>query len=119
MAKKSKPKSKAAQVLIDLAELGKTFKGHAPRDLSVNHDYYLYGGQKKVVEFETTEEEVEYWGEQDPSTYHSIDLELDDEPYKTLILMAKAEGITLPSLVRRIVTKQLDELDTPAKNSSV
>lgn len=35
-------KSTSAEVFLKLAELGKKFKGTAPRDLSVNHDKYTW-----------------------------------------------------------------------------
>lgn len=36
-----------AQVLLDLAKMAKKYNVKGPRDLSVNHDYYLWGGKKK------------------------------------------------------------------------
>lgn len=44
------PKEKTrndAEVLLDLANLAKKLDIKGPRDLSVNHDYYLWGGDKK------------------------------------------------------------------------
>lgn len=36
-----------AEILLELAELTKRNKVRGPKDLSVNHDYYLWGGKKK------------------------------------------------------------------------
>jgi len=36
-----------AEVLLKLAEIAKKYNVKGPRDLSVNHDYYLWGGKKK------------------------------------------------------------------------
>ncbi|TSC88730.1 MAG: Uncharacterized protein G01um10145_756 [Microgenomates group bacterium Gr01-1014_5] len=36
-----------AQILLDLAKIAKKYKVSGPRDLSVNHDYYLWGGKKR------------------------------------------------------------------------
>ena len=43
------PKSTSAQVLLDLAEMAKKIptKGKVPKDASINHDYYLWGGEKR------------------------------------------------------------------------
>lgn len=35
------------QALLDLAKTAKKLGVRGPRDLSVNHDYYLWGGKKK------------------------------------------------------------------------
>ena len=45
------PKSSSAQALLDLARDMKKIptKGKVPRDASINHDYYLWGGEKKKV----------------------------------------------------------------------
>lgn len=36
-----------AEILLELAKLAKKNKIKGPKDLSVNHDYYLWGGKKK------------------------------------------------------------------------
>lgn len=36
-----------AELLLKLAEMAKKYKIKGPRDLSVNHDYYLWGGKKR------------------------------------------------------------------------
>lgn len=36
-----------AEVLLELAAYAKKHHIHGPRDLSINHDYYLWGGKKK------------------------------------------------------------------------
>jgi len=36
-----------AEALLKIAEFAKKHKIKGPRDLSVNHDYYLWGGKKK------------------------------------------------------------------------
>lgn len=36
-----------AEVLLKIAELAKKYNVKGPRDLSINHDYYLWGGKKK------------------------------------------------------------------------
>ena len=41
-------KSQSAKSLLDLAQMAKKLKGTGPKDLSVNHDYYIWGGKKKV-----------------------------------------------------------------------
>lgn len=43
------PKSASAQVLLDLAKLMEKIptKGKVPKDASINHDYYLWGGEKR------------------------------------------------------------------------
>lgn len=41
-------KSQSAQALLDLAEMAKKIKGTGPSDLSTNHDYYTWGGEKRV-----------------------------------------------------------------------
>lgn len=41
-------KSQSAQVLLELAKMAKNFKGTGPSDLSTNHDYYAWGGKKRV-----------------------------------------------------------------------
>lgn len=41
------PKGSGAEVLLKLAELAKKQQLRGPRDLSVNHDYYLWGGKKR------------------------------------------------------------------------
>lgn len=43
-----KRKYGGAEVLLKLADLAKKHNVKGPRDLSVNHDYYLWGGKKKV-----------------------------------------------------------------------
>lgn len=40
-------KSSSAKALVDFAKLAGKFKGSAPRDLSENHDYYTWGGEKR------------------------------------------------------------------------
>ncbi|MBI2616721.1 hypothetical protein HYW55_01145 [Candidatus Gottesmanbacteria bacterium] len=42
-----KQKSGGAEVLLQLAEIGKKYKLKGPRDASINHDYYLWGLPKK------------------------------------------------------------------------
>lgn len=43
------PKSASAQALLDFAKLMEKIptKGKVPRDASINHDYYLWGGEKR------------------------------------------------------------------------
>lgn len=43
------PKSASAQALLDLAKLMEKIptKGKVPKDASINHDYYLWGGEKR------------------------------------------------------------------------
>jgi len=43
-----KQKVGGAEALLEIAELAKKYKVKGPRDLSVNHDYYLWGLPKKV-----------------------------------------------------------------------
>ncbi len=40
-------KSQSAKVLLEIAKAAKKFKGSGPKDLSINHDYYLWGGEKR------------------------------------------------------------------------
>lgn len=40
-------KSQSAKALLKLAEMAKKLKGIGPKDLSINHDYYTWGGKKK------------------------------------------------------------------------
>jgi hypothetical protein len=40
-------KTGGVEALLRLADLAKTLDIKGPRDLSVNHDYYLWGGKKK------------------------------------------------------------------------
>ncbi len=40
-------KKGGAEVLLKLAEFAKKHKVKGPGDLSANHDYYLWGGEKK------------------------------------------------------------------------
>lgn len=40
-------KSKSAQTLLDLVHMAKSFPGTGPSDLSINHDYYTWGGKKR------------------------------------------------------------------------
>lgn len=35
------------KLLLKLAEMAKKHKIRGPRDLSVNHDYYLWGGKRR------------------------------------------------------------------------
>lgn len=42
-----KQKVGGAEALLKIAELAKKYKVKGPRDLSVNHDYYLWGLPKK------------------------------------------------------------------------
>lgn len=35
------------EALFKLAESGRKYKVKGPKDLSVNHDYYLWGGKKR------------------------------------------------------------------------
>jgi predicted DNA-binding protein len=43
------PKSSSAQALLDLAKLGEQIptKPGTPTDISINHDYYAWGGEKR------------------------------------------------------------------------
>lgn len=43
------PKSASAQALLDLAKMAEKIptKGKVPKDASINHDYYLWGGEKR------------------------------------------------------------------------
>lgn len=43
------PKSASAQALLDLAKMAEKIptKGKVPKDASINHDYYLWGGDKR------------------------------------------------------------------------
>lgn len=41
-------KSASAKTLLDIAEMAKKLKGTGPHDLSINHDYYTWGGKKKT-----------------------------------------------------------------------
>lgn len=43
------PKSSSAQALLNFAEMAKKIptKGKVPKDASINHDYYLWGGEKR------------------------------------------------------------------------
>ena len=43
-------KSQSAKALLDMAKEAKRFKGKAPKDLAFNHDYYTWGGKKKIAE---------------------------------------------------------------------
>lgn len=43
-------KSGSAKALLDLAQMAGMLKGTGPRDLSINHDYYIWGGKKKTQE---------------------------------------------------------------------
>jgi len=40
-------KSQSAQALLNLAKMAKKLKGTGPKDLSINHDYYTWGGEKR------------------------------------------------------------------------
>lgn len=42
------PKSSSAQALVDLAKMAKKFPSHPndPKDISTNHNYYAWGGEK-------------------------------------------------------------------------
>ena len=40
-------KSASALALVNLAKLAKKIHGKGPRDLSENHDYYTWGGEKR------------------------------------------------------------------------
>ncbi len=40
-------RSQSAKALMNLAKLAKTFHVTGPKDLSENHDYYTWGGEKK------------------------------------------------------------------------
>lgn len=42
------PKSSSAQALVDLGKMAGKFPSHPkdPKDLSANHDYYAWGGEK-------------------------------------------------------------------------
>lgn len=42
-----KQQAGGAEVLLKIAELAKKHHVKGPRDLSINHDYYLWGGKKK------------------------------------------------------------------------
>lgn len=43
------PKSCSAQALLDLAKMAEKIptRGKVPKDASINHDYYLWGGEKR------------------------------------------------------------------------
>lgn len=43
------PESSSAQALLDLAKMAEKIptKGKVPQDASINHDYYLWGGEKR------------------------------------------------------------------------
>lgn len=41
------PKVGGAETLLKLAEIGRKHKVKGPKDLSINHDYYLWGGKKR------------------------------------------------------------------------
>lgn len=43
------PKSTSAQALLNLAKMAEKIptKGKVPKDASINHDYYLWGGDKR------------------------------------------------------------------------
>lgn len=43
-----KQKTGGAEILLKLAEIAKKHKVKGPKDLSKNHDYYLWGGVKKL-----------------------------------------------------------------------
>lgn len=42
------PKAGGAEALLKIAELGRKNKVRGPKDLSINHDYYLWGGKKRL-----------------------------------------------------------------------
>ncbi len=42
-----KQQAGGGEVLLQIAELAKKHNVKGPRDLSVNHDYYLWGGKKR------------------------------------------------------------------------
>lgn len=50
LKRKRAQKSASAKALLDLAAMAKKLKGTGPRDLSINHDYYTWGGEKKTRE---------------------------------------------------------------------
>lgn len=43
------PKSASAQALVDFVKMIERIptKGKVPKDASINHDYYLWGGEKR------------------------------------------------------------------------
>lgn len=41
-------KSQSAKALVDIAKEAEKLHVSGPRDLSFNHDYYTWGGKKKV-----------------------------------------------------------------------
>lgn len=41
-------KSRTANALLNFAKEASKIKGSAPKDLAYNHDYYTWGGKKKV-----------------------------------------------------------------------
>lgn len=41
------PKAGGAETLLKLAEIGRKYNIKGPKDLSINHDYYLWGGKKR------------------------------------------------------------------------
>ena len=45
------PKIASAQALLDLAKMAEKIptRGKVPKDASINHDYYLWGGEKRQV----------------------------------------------------------------------
>src|SRR4051794_20755684 len=103
------PPSKAAKTLLKLVEIAKQSPGQGPRDLSINHDYYLHGGKKNLLVFETDEEEAVYWQEQDPETYETLDVPVDDETLKKLEEIAKTEGYNLASIIRLAINEGLEK----------
>lgn len=40
-------KSNSAKTLLEMARQAKQFKGSGPKDLSINHDHYIWGGAKR------------------------------------------------------------------------
>lgn len=42
-------RSSSAASLLKLADQARSIPGKGPRDLSVNHDYYAWGGRKRAI----------------------------------------------------------------------
>jgi len=46
-----KKRGSAREALLNLAKQAKLYKGKkGPSDLSINHDYYLYGGERRNID---------------------------------------------------------------------
>ncbi len=40
-------RSSSTKALLEIAKEAKKFAGHGPKDLSINHDHYTWGGPKR------------------------------------------------------------------------